>query len=270
MSILIGLLIGGVLGLTGAGGSVIAVPLLMLLLGLPSSDAMGVALGAVCIAASFGTIAKYKHIPWPPTLILAVSGMMTAPIGKYYATVIDDGILVGGFVFISILISLRMLNLSITRPETMQHLRANLNHDDSQEGRQLNCRLSPTGEFQLRPKCLTGLTFGGCVIGFISGLLGVGAGFLIVPLILYLSAISMPRAVASSLAIISLVSGSGFLGHVALTGMKDFLAISHVLIGALLGMILSLVISQKLSGVTLQKVFAYCLLASSTDRKSVV
>ena len=56
MSVLIGVVIGLVLGLTGAGGSIFAVPLLMLLLDLPINDAIGIALGAVAVSALIGTL----------------------------------------------------------------------------------------------------------------------------------------------------------------------------------------------------------------------
>ncbi|MBL4868452.1 MAG: TSUP family transporter [Pseudomonadales bacterium] len=60
VGVLIGSIIGLVLGLTGAGGSVFAVPLLMLMLSLPVADAMGVALGAVSITALYGVIIRWR------------------------------------------------------------------------------------------------------------------------------------------------------------------------------------------------------------------
>jgi len=60
MALFIGVVIGLVLGLTGAGGSVFAVPLLILLLSLPVSDAVGIALGAVVISALYGTISSLR------------------------------------------------------------------------------------------------------------------------------------------------------------------------------------------------------------------
>ena len=87
--LVIGLLIGLVLGLTGAGGSVFAVPLLMLLAGLPMSDAVGISLGAVAASTLFGSLRNHfqhqdkHHILWLPGAILAGAGAVTAPLGKW-------------------------------------------------------------------------------------------------------------------------------------------------------------------------------------------
>ena len=76
MSVVIGLVIGLVLGLTGAGGSIFAVPLLMLLLGLPINDAIGIALGAVAVSAFIGTLSNWRaqYILWVPAIALGLGG----------------------------------------------------------------------------------------------------------------------------------------------------------------------------------------------------
>jgi len=81
MSVLIGLVIGLVLGLTGAGGSIFAVPLLMLLLGLPINDAIGIALGAVAVSALIGTLSNWRaqYILWIPAISLGLGGALVAP-----------------------------------------------------------------------------------------------------------------------------------------------------------------------------------------------
>jgi len=61
MVLLIGVVIGLVLGLTGAGGSIFAVPLLILLLSLPVNEAVGIALGAVSISALYGTVNNWRY-----------------------------------------------------------------------------------------------------------------------------------------------------------------------------------------------------------------
>lgn len=87
MAIGIGLLIGLVLGLTGAGGSVLAVPLLALCLHLPLQDATGIALGAVAVSAASGVLARFKdgQVLWVPALILGMGGMALAPLGQWLA-----------------------------------------------------------------------------------------------------------------------------------------------------------------------------------------
>lgn len=86
MLLIIGMIIGLALGLTGAGGSVFAVPLLMLLAGMPMADAVGISLGAVAastIYSSLRNLVQKQSAPllWQPGVILAGAGALTAPLG---------------------------------------------------------------------------------------------------------------------------------------------------------------------------------------------
>ena len=258
MSVAIGLIIGAVLGLTGAGGSIFAVPLLILFATMAPSEAMGVALGAVTVSALLGAAAQHKSVLWTPAIILAAGGILAAPLGKYFSLRINDTLLIGGFFLIAIFIAVRMLVSAIRQPEFARHLRANL-VDAPLIHESLACRLSPTGEFQLKPRCLGGLSFGGAAIGFASGLFGVGGGFLIVPLLLYLSALSMQRAIATSLAVITLISASGFASHLILGGYAELGFVTEVLFGAVFGMLISQGVGTRLAGPVLQIIFSLLL-----------
>ena len=107
MSVLIGLIIGLVLGLTGAGGSIFAVPLLMLLLGLPINDAIGIALGAVAVSALIGTLSNWRaqYILWVPALSLGLAGALVAPIGKYLGSQLSPTMLLMGFCLLAFIIA---------------------------------------------------------------------------------------------------------------------------------------------------------------------
>lgn len=262
MAILIGLIIGAVLGLTGAGGSIFAVPLLILLLGLPATEAMGLALGAVSASALLGAIRQRQQILWVPAAFLATGGMLAAPIGKWIAFSINELWLILGFTLIALVIAVRMLSQASASPESTKHLRASrIVEANNQSG--LACRLSSTGQFQLRPKCISGLVIGGLGIGLASGMFGVGGGFLIVPLLQYLSAVSMPKGIATSLATITLISGAGFGSHLLMSGATTVPLLLYVIAGAIVGMILSQGLSKKIAGPTLQKIFALLLIAVS-------
>src|SRR5690625_2461659 len=84
--VLIGVLIGLVLGLTGAGGSVFAVPLLILLAGFSMTDAVGLSLGTVAASTIYASVRSglQQHtILWKPGAILALVGAVSAPLGKW-------------------------------------------------------------------------------------------------------------------------------------------------------------------------------------------
>ncbi|MBT5331673.1 MAG: sulfite exporter TauE/SafE family protein [Porticoccaceae bacterium] len=262
MAILIGLIIGAVLGLTGAGGSIFAVPLLILLLGLAATEAMGLALGAVCAGALLGAIRQRRQILWVPAAFLATGGMLAAPFGKWIALSISELWLIVGFTVIALIIAVRMLTQASRHPESTQQLRGSgVDQAEKQSG--LACRLSSTGQFQLKPKCISGLIVGGLGIGLASGMFGVGGGFLIVPLLQYLSSVSMSKGIATSLATITLISGAGFGSHLLMSGATTVPLLLYVIAGAFVGMILSQGLSKKIAGPTLQKIFALLLIAVS-------
>ncbi|HNG59940.1 MAG TPA: sulfite exporter TauE/SafE family protein [Cellvibrionaceae bacterium] len=261
MLLLIGLAIGLILGLTGAGGSVFAVPLLMLLAGTPMLEATGIALGAVAAASLFGSLRNRASgmILWVPGLLLAATGMLSAPIGKWLALQTPPQVLILSFNALAVLIALRMGYSAAVNPEQAQVVRASV-HPPVAPGGAL-CPLSPSGQFQLRLPCVSGLLMGGALVGLLSGLLGVGGGFLIVPLLLALSPIGMPQAVSTSLVVITLVSSAGFISHLTLHQPLDWSLLGLITLGSLLGMALSQGLAKKIANARLQKLFAASLIA---------
>jgi len=259
MALLIGVLIGLVLGLTGAGGSIFAVPLLILLLSLPVNEAVGIALGAVAISALYGTVNnwRYKTILWVPALILAVCGALLAPLGKWLGNQVSDTLLVSAFSVLAIVIALRMWQQTIKHPEQARVVRSG----KISEGELLKpvCRVSPTGQFKWRLPCVGSLVLGGLVVGLLTGLFGVGGGFLIVPLLLFLIQVSMQQAVGTSLLIITVVSGAGFISYAATSSELDWQLLGLLSAGGLLGMFVGNLVGHKIAGPQLQRVFAASL-----------
>jgi len=267
MLLAIGVLIGLALGLTGAGGSVFAVPLLMLA-GLSISSAIGISLGAVATSALYGslriTLSKksVRKILWLPGAILAGTGAVTAPLGKWLGLQMPEILLLLGFSALASVIALRMWLSASRHPEATKVVRVG-DFKDTPQPDSL-CKLSTNGQFQLRPRCLSGLIIGGALVGLLSGLFGVGGGFLIVPLLLLLSPISMAQAVSTSLLIIAAISSSGFISHLTLSPGNDWQLLGLAAGGGVLGMIIGQAISHKITGARLQKIFAISLLVVSS------
>ena len=94
----------------------------------------------------------------------------------------------------------------------------------------------------------------------------MGGGFLLVPLLLFLSQISMLQAVASSLVIITLISGSGFISHLYLNAQAGhsihWATLAWVALGGLLGMLLGQHLSRHIAGPRLQQFFALSLVGT--------
>ena len=262
MALLIGWLIGLVLGLTGAGGSIFAVPLLILLLDLPVNEAMGLALGAVAVSAIYGTFISRKQVLWLPGLVIAVGGVLSAPFGKFVALQLDEVFLLLGFSTLAFFIGIRTWVQATKSPEFSEMVRANIGHLDTSD-KTFACRFNSQGQFQLKPRCLSGLIFFGLLIGFTSGLFGVGGGFLIVPTLIYLSQITMLKAIGTSLFIISLISTSGFVAHLNFSGVANISILLKIIAMSFLGMLASHFLAKKVTGVHLQKLFSFLLIMLS-------
>lgn len=261
MSIAIGLVIGLVLGLTGAGGSIFAVPLLMLLLGLSINDAIGIALGAVAVSALIGTLSNWRaqYILWVPALSLGLGGALVAPIGKYVGTQLPPTLVLVGFCLLAFMIAGTMWRQATLSPERANVVRSG--HTTDNDLIQPICRFSPDDQLDTSPKCIAALVSCGLVVGLLSGLFGVGGGFLIVPALLFITQVSMRQAVATSLLIICVVGGAGFASFVAFNDSVDWILLAQVCIGGLLGMLGGPLVADKIAGAQLQRLFAIGLVA---------
>ena len=263
MLLLIGIVIGLVLGLTGAGGSVFAVPLLMIIAGLDIHQAIGLSLLAVAASASFGSIrnGRQQTVLWLPAIMLSVSGIAIVPVGQWLASQLSASLLIIGFSVLAILIAARMWRLSVNQPDQAVVTRASDFSGADSDG--LLCRFSPTGQFQMRPRCISGLFAGGMLVGLLSGMFGVGGGFLIVPLLLFVSQINMIQAVSTSLIVISVISSIGFISHSFLNWQSGVMLpvewLLWILAGGIGGMFLGQKMTSKIANARLQKLFSLAL-----------
>lgn len=119
MSILFGTLVGLSLGLTGGGGAIFAVPLLVYGLGTPTKDAVGISLAAVGATSLVGFLHCWtlRHVEVRTGLLFAIAGMLGAPIGTWLASFLPDAILLLAFAGLMLLVALRMWQQASNRTE---------------------------------------------------------------------------------------------------------------------------------------------------------
>ncbi|MEZ5530604.1 MAG: sulfite exporter TauE/SafE family protein [Porticoccaceae bacterium] len=252
MTYLIGFCIGAILGLTGAGGSVVALPLLVGPLELPVPVAAGMALGAVAVAAATGLLARLRSgdIVWMPGLFFAAVATATLPLGSYLNRLLPEMLLLALFAILVLYVAIRLWRQATYQPDDAAVVRA---HGRNAETRQPVCRFT-----QGKPgyRCFMQLALAALVAGVLSGLFGVGGGFVIVPVLIFLTGISVHQAVATSLLVITLVAGSGFglflLDHDG-TSLELLLPLA---IGGALGMLAGTWLARYMAGPILQKTFA--------------
>ncbi|MDK2778438.1 MAG: sulfite exporter TauE/SafE family protein [Pseudomonadota bacterium] len=197
--ILLGLGVGAALGLTGSGG-VLAVPALILGLGFSLPEAVPVSLIAIGSASLIGTVEGLRKglVRYRAALVMAVFGMLLSPLGIYLSQVLPNDLMMILFCGLLFFIVVRMVRQARSDAVSADEMTSPLEH---------NCMLrEDTGRFQWNPRCFSTLSGIGGVAGLFSGMLGVGGGFLIVPGVRHFSNLGMHGIVATSLAVITLIS----------------------------------------------------------------
>ncbi len=248
MELVIGLIIGSVLGLTGAGGAAFALPLLVLAIGMPVQQAIGLSLATVAIGAGYGSLQRAQRgdIFWWGVAILGIGGVLMAPVGKYLATFVPDIYLLAGFCALTVLIAAQM----------WWRCQAEGGFSKNQI-----CHFDAAGHFEPDARSVGALAVSGMGVGSLAGFFGVGGGFLIVPLLHSVMGLSMHRAIASSLFVITCISLSGFFAHTLLAPVIDWQQVLWLGFGAVLGMLVGTHIASFLNNTILQRGFALALVA---------
>lgn len=248
VEIALGLTVGIIMSLTGAGGGILAVPLLVFGVQLGVSQAAPVGLMAVGMAAALGAVLGLKAgvVRYKAALLMATTGVMLAPVGVWLGGRMDNR-------WLSILFALILFFVAYRTYRQANSDQKNLGQTDNQEP---PCVVSTdTGRFIWTTPCARALAGSGSVAGLLSGLLGVGGGFVMVPALKRYTDLPMQSIIATSLAVIALVSISGVTSSV-LAGKLNWAIALPFTAGALVGMLGGRLISSFLAGPQLQKGFA--------------
>lgn len=232
------LFIGLSLGLLGSGGSILTVPVLVYLVGQDPKVAIAGSLMIVGIISTFSAIpyARQALIKWRTVVVFGVPGMVGALIGAWGAHFVSNATQM--LVFSALMLMAAYL---MFRPVKLKE--ADQEHEER-------------GVYKI--------ALDGLVVGAVTGLVGVGGGFLIIPALVLLGGLSMRLAVGTSLVIIAIKSYVGFYGYLhvldslALTVDWDIIVIFSAIgvIGGWLGHRLSSRVDQQ----TLKKGFALFLI----------
>lgn len=246
----LGLIVGIVLALTGAGGGILAVPLLVFGVGLGVAQAAPIGLLAVGMAAALGAGLGLKAgtVRYKAALLMAAVGILFSPLGLWLASRMDNR-------WLSLLFALVLLWVAYQSFRQSQG-RSAVRAPGGTGASPLPCvRDAATGRFIWTKPCAVALGLSGTVAGFLSGLLGVGGGFVLVPTLQRFTDLAMQSVVATSLAVIALVSVSGVISS-AVAGHLNWAIAMPFCVGALAGMMGGRLIADRLAGPQLQKGFA--------------
>ncbi len=251
--VVIGLLVGLIMGLTGAGGGMLAVPALVYTQGWTMQQAMPVALLAVSSGALIGAIDGFrrKQVRYKAATLMALVGAPMTTLGVWVAQGLSQASLMLAFSVVLLIVVVRLL-----RQATLQAslLREVCNQDAVAR---VNVK---TGRFDWNIKTAGVISIIGACAGFATGALGVGGGFIIVPLLRHFTNLSMQSAAATSLMVISLV-GSVAVGSALLHGAQLPLAFSvSFALTSIAGVLVGRRLARFLPAHSVQRLFAGMLL----------
>lgn len=214
LAILSGVAVGFVLGLIGGGGSILALPLLVYVVGMPTVHvAIGTSAAAVALNAMASLLAHARrdNVKWLCAGVFAAAGIAGALAGAHMGKAFDGQKLLALFGLVMILVGANML-----RPQP-----------DSEN---LDVQLNRETAGRLVPRLL-GIGF---LVGLMSGFFGIGGGFLIVPGLMFATGMPLSTAVGTSLVAVS-AFGLTTAGSYAWSGLIDWKLGSLVVAGGVAG-----------------------------------
>lgn len=225
--------VGISLGLLGGGGSILTVPLLAYVAGLDAQHAIATSLLVVGVTSAVGAIthARAGRVRWKIAGIFGAAAMAGAYGGGRLAHLIPGNILLIAFSVIMIAAAVAML-------------RGRRDLADESAG----------------PLPVVKIMLQGAVVGTISGLVGAGGGFLLVPALALLGGLPMPAAVGTSLVVISMQSFAGLAGHLS-TEAIDWKLAGMVTAAAVVGSIIGGLLTSRVDPAVLRKAFGWFVLA---------
>jgi uncharacterized membrane protein YfcA len=233
LTIALAVLIGVALGLLGGGGSILAVPLLVYVAGLDPKEAIATSLLVVGTTSAVALLphARAGRVRWRTGLLFGVAGMAGAYAGGRLAAFLPGELLLGAFALMMVATAVAMIR----------------------------GRRTPTGDGQRRHP-VPRIVLDGLVVGLVTGLVGAGGGFLIVPALVLLAGLPMPVAVGTSLLVIAMKSAAGLAGYLTSVQIDWPLALAvtaAAVVGSLVG--------SRLTGLvppdTLRKAFGWFVVA---------
>lgn len=246
LSVFSGAIVGLVLGLVGGGGSILAVPLLIYLVGIGSTHiALGTSAIAVALAAAVNLVPHFRagHIKWRCAIVFSLAGIVGAFLGSSLAKITDGDFLLAVFGLLMVVVGVVMI--------------VRRGHEGNPD-----VRLSRSTFWPLAPR----LMVIGFLVGGLSGFFGIGGGFLIVPGLMMATGMPIAYAIGTSLISVS-AFGLTTASNYAFSGLIDWPIAGLFILGGAIGGILGTPIGRWLKPrhKLLQVGFALIVIAIGTS-----
>lgn len=241
-------LMGMVLGVIGGGGSILTVPILVYLMGVTPDVATGYSLLIVGATAAFGAVRYFKEglVDVKASILFAVPSIVAVYLTRaFLMPAIPETIAFQSLTIdknLGIMVLFAMLMLASAAMMLKKAYSKSAPATQVIENKQPNVGL---------------IVIEGAVVGVVTGILGAGGGFLIIPALVLILGMPMKNAVGASLFIIALKSLLGFIGDLQTGIQLEMPLLPLMLVATFIGMAVSTKVAGKLDGAALQKFFAF-------------
>jgi uncharacterized protein len=237
LTVALAVFVGVSLGLLGGGGSILTVPLLAYVGGLDAKHAITTSLLVVGVTSAVGAIAHMRagRVRWGVALPFGAAAMAGAYGGGLLARFISGTVLLIAFAVIMIAAAIAMLR----------------------------GRKHATASNEAEPRRLVRMAALGVGVGAVSGLVGAGGGFLLVPALALLAGLPMPAAVGTSLVVIAMQSCAGLAGHLV-SEQIDWHVAAMVTAAAVAGAMIGGRLTAMVDPDALRKLFGWFVLVMAS------
>jgi uncharacterized membrane protein YfcA len=233
LAVVLAVAVGLALGLLGGGGSILTVPLLVYVAGLEAKEAIATSLLVVGVTSLVAMLAHARagRVRWRTGLLFGAAGMLGAYAGGRLAAFLPGAVLLGAFGLMMLATAVAMIR-----------------------GRRDAATTPAPHELPVPTVLLEGM-----VVGLVTGIVGAGGGFLVVPALALLGGLPMGVAVGTSLLVIAMKSFAGLAGYLASVEI-DWAFAAAVTAAAVLGSLVGGRLAGRLHQDTLRTTFGWFVL----------
>lgn len=248
-------LMGAVLGLMGGGGSILAVPILVYLFKVPPVLATAYSLFIVGLTSIFGVMGYIKKglVNFKVGITFSIPSLIGVfSARKFIVPALPNTLLQVGGVTISKDLGIMILFAVMMLAASVSMIRGSKPKAESDEQAPAHGQVSEGKKILL-------VSIEGLVVGLLTGLVGAGGGFLVIPVLVMFAGLEMKMAVATSLIVISIKSLTGFLGDIG-THAIDWLFLGGFSLFTVAGALLGTWVSKFVPGDKLKPAFGWFVL----------
>ncbi|MBC7630568.1 sulfite exporter TauE/SafE family protein [Aeromicrobium sp.] len=268
LALVCGIVIGLVLGALGGGGSILAVPALVYVLGESARDATTTSLVVIGISSAIGAISYHRErqVRWRVGLTFGLVGIAASFAGTALNQNVDQGVLLACFAAVMAIAATAMIGKSWTGRRSKLPRASREQPWSAPRGSTAGAATltapAPSVTRSGRGRALVGIQVvsAALLVGFLTGFLGVGGGFVVVPALVMILGFPMPVATATSLLIIALNSSVSLGIHASSHPQFDWAIIVPFTAATIIASLVGKKVASRLSGGVLTFSFAIVLL----------